>query len=181
MSQQTVRKKPRKNRKFRFQLLKEWIIGHYQPCRVADVGGGKGLLAFLLERDGWDVTVIDPERTIPLKKFKDMELGRRVKLTVEDWDKLKWREEKFCKEMVEDFDLLISLHGHGVNMKIIEAAAEYHKKFIILPCCVIDEPIVKRPGVDWLASLVEYAENKELRVGQADLNFKGKNRIIYNF
>ncbi len=51
------------------------------------------------------------------------------------------------KEMAKDFDLLIGLHAHGSNMKIIEAAAEYKKSFILMPCCVIDEPIVPQPNI----------------------------------
>src|SRR6202022_2949143 len=39
--------------KFRFQLLSAWIPEHFQPCRVADIGGGKGLLAYLLQKEGW--------------------------------------------------------------------------------------------------------------------------------
>lgn len=179
MSQNTVRKKPRKNKKFRFQLLKDWITANYQICRVADIGGGKGLLAYLLYLDGWDVTVIDPEKTLPLKKFKDIQLNRRIKLDESEWDKITWRETKFDLEMACDYDLLISLHGHGVNMKIIEAAAKFDRNFVILPCCVIDEPIVKREGVDWYQSLVDFAESLGLEVGQAEINFKGKNRIIY--
>jgi hypothetical protein len=40
-------------KKFRFQLLHRWIVDNVAPCRVADVGGGKGLLAFLLQQSGW--------------------------------------------------------------------------------------------------------------------------------
>lgn len=193
MSQNTARKKPRKNKKFRFQLLKEWIVANYSSCRVADIGGGKGLLAYLLYLEGWDVTVIDPERTLPLKKYKDLNTGRRIKLEaghgqpvpgagVEPpaFDDINWLESEFTVEMAKDYDLLVALHGHGVNMKIIEAAAKYQKRFILLPCCVIDEPIIKRPGVDWYQSLIKYAENLSLSARENKLNFKGRNRIIFN-
>ena len=43
-----------KMKKFRFQLLSDWIADNFTPCRVADVGGGKGMLAYLLERQGFD-------------------------------------------------------------------------------------------------------------------------------
>jgi len=184
MSQNTVRKKPRKNKKFRFQLLKEWIVANYSPCRVADIGGGKGLLAYLLYLDGWEVTVIDPERTLPLKKYKDLKTGQRIKLDTGDeqsaFDDIDWLESEFKIDMAKDFDLLVSLHGHGVNMKIIEAAAKFDKKFILLPCCVINEPIIKQPGIDWYQSLVDYEVSQGLKVGEDKINFKGKNRIIFN-
>lgn len=180
MSQRTVRKKPRKNKKFRFQLLKDWIVDNYSPCRVADIAGGKGLLAYLLYLEGWDVTVIDPERTLPLQKFKDLKLDKRIKLSGKDWEKIKWREKKFLIDMAQEYDLLIALHAHGVNMEIINASAKYGNNFILLPCCVIDEPIVKQPGIDWFESLVRYAKDKGLKIETAEINFKGKNRIIFN-
>lgn len=180
MSQRTVRKKPRKNKKFRFQLLKDWIVDNFSPCRVADIGGGKGLLAYLLYLDGWDVTVIDPEKTLPMKKFKDLELDKRIKLSSKEWEKIKWCEKKFSIGMARDFDLLVALHAHGVNMMIIDAAVKYNKKFVLLPCCVIDEPVVKKPGIDWFESLVEQAVKKGLEIETAEINFKGKNRIIFN-
>ena len=49
-------------KKFRFQLLHAWLVEHIVPCRVADIGGGKGLMAYLLGRSGWQATVIDPVR-----------------------------------------------------------------------------------------------------------------------
>ena len=147
---------------------------------MADIGGGKGLLAYLLYLDGWDVTVIDPERTLPMKKFKDFQLDKRIRLTEEDWQKIKWVEKEFVIEMARDYDLLISLHGHGVNMKIIEAAAKYDKKFVLLPCCVIDEPIVKQPGINWYQSLIKFAVDSGLEVNVDQLDFKGKNKVIYN-
>jgi hypothetical protein len=49
-----------KMKKFRFQLLHQWMTARIEPCRVADVGGGKGLLAYLLGQSGWAATVIDP-------------------------------------------------------------------------------------------------------------------------
>ena|SRR3990167_4958713 len=83
-------KKRRLNKKFRFQLLQEWLTNRYQPARVLDVGGGKGL-----------------------------------------------------------------------------------------PCCVIDEPLEKQPGINWLNSLIGYAKDKGFAVKRDTLNFKGQNVLIY--
>src|SRR5512147_745397 len=47
-------------KKFRFQLLHRWLTHNFAPCKAADIGGGKGLLAYLLSNDGWNATVIDP-------------------------------------------------------------------------------------------------------------------------
>src|SRR5436190_117862 len=57
-----------KMKKFRFQLLNRWMIEHLEPCRVADIGGGKGLLTYLLRQSGWPATVIDPvPQALPTK------------------------------------------------------------------------------------------------------------------
>ena len=48
------------NNKFRFQLLQMWLTARYKPAKVLDVGGGKGLLSYLLNKNGWGTTVVDP-------------------------------------------------------------------------------------------------------------------------
>ncbi len=147
---------------------------------MADIAGGKGLLAFLLHKDDWPVTMIDPEKTLTLKKYKDLATKKRVELTEADFAQFPWREEKFAPEMAKDFDLLVSLHGHGVQMQILEAAAKYQKKFVILPCCVIDEPIGKQPDVFWENTLIAYAKKLGLDVHTDTLDFTGKNIVLYN-
>ena len=64
-------------------------------------------------------------------------------------------------------------------MQIIDACAEYKKDFMLLPCCVIDEPIEKREDVDWRLSLVDYAREKGFIVKEEQFNFKGKNVALY--
>ncbi len=72
-----------KMKKFRFQLLHQWIQTHLKPGRVADVGGGKGLLAYLLQESGWAATVVDPVyQTLP-EKYKDLATERQVHLKAE--------------------------------------------------------------------------------------------------
>jgi hypothetical protein len=67
-----------KMKKFRFQLLHAWLTERFTPCRVADVGGGKGLMAYLLQRSGFDATVVDPiSQTLP-GKYKDLAKRPRV-------------------------------------------------------------------------------------------------------
>ena len=83
--------------------------------------------------------------------------------------------------MAENFDVLIGLHAHGSNMKIIEAAAEYKKDFILMPCCVIGEPITPQPNIDWMDSLEEYANELGIITKRFELNFKGQNVGFYSF
>ena len=67
-------------KKFRFQLLHLWLTQNYPPCKVADIGGGKGFLAYLLQCSGWDATVIDPAYQSLPEKYKDLTLNQRVKI-----------------------------------------------------------------------------------------------------
>ena len=67
-------------KKFRAQLLHVWLETNFQPCRAADIGGGKGLLGHLLERSGWEVTVIDPVGQPLPDKYKDIRTDQRVKV-----------------------------------------------------------------------------------------------------
>jgi len=130
MSQKTVRKKPRKPKKFRSQFVSEFLIRRYKPAKVADVGGGKGLLAYLLQESGWNTTVIDPLWQELPYKYKTLDGVRKM---IDDKQPVKRINEDFDPEMVKDFDLLIGLHLHGANMNIIKKCKEFDKDFL-LPC-----------------------------------------------
>lgn len=154
---------------FRFQLTAQWLIETYSPRKAADVGGGKGLLAYLLNQQGWDVTVIDPVNQDLPPKYKDLTLNKRLLLPSSA--KVPRIDLPFEEEMSKDFDLLIGLHAHGSNIKIINCAAKFHKDFVLFPCCVIDEPIEIRSKVNWMDSLEEYAKNLCLPVEKIKLNY----------
>jgi hypothetical protein len=172
--------KRRLNKKFRFQLLHAWLIKRYKPVKVLDVGGGKGLLSYLLNKNGWKATVVDPvDEDVYLTKYKDINTGKRVLLNKKDVRSIPRIRSIFKEEIAKDFDLLIGLHAHGSNLLIINACKKYDKDFVLLPCCVIDEPIVKKPNIDWLESLVDYAKNLGFEVKKDKLNFKGQNVLIY--
>lgn len=166
-----------KMKKFRFQLMHEWILQRLPKGRVADVGGGKGLLAFLLQQGGWNATVIDPvEQALP-SKYKDLDLNRRVKIAATDT--VPRLTQAFAPELAAQFDLLVSMHAHGCNIQLIDVAAAIQKKVILLPCCIIDEPLLPAPGQHWLTCLVEYALAKNLVVEPFRLNFRGQNIGLY--
>jgi hypothetical protein len=160
-------------KKFRFQLLHRWLTHNFAPCKAADIGGGKGLLAHLLIGEGWDVTVIDPIGQALPTKYKDIDTDTRVKIdpqvTVPHLD------AEFAPDQAAGFDLLIGLHAHGCNAAIINAAAAYGCGFVIFPCCVIDEPFYPPLGVHWLESLADYAIRQGHTIHPFRLNFKGQN------
>lgn len=170
---------PRKPHKFRFQLFHQWLVATYPPCRAADIGGGKGLLAYLLNQSGWQTTIIDPINQ-PLKhKYKDLTTGKRIKLSADQKLSVPRLSVPFAPNLTQNFDLLIGLHAHGSNLHIINGARGHHKDFAILPCCVINEPLTKQPGVNWFNSLFDYAQDLNLNPKIVQLNFVGQSQVIY--
>lgn len=167
----------RKMKKFRFQLLHQWMVAHLEPCRVADVGGGKGLLTYLLRQSGWPATVIDPvPQALPVK-YKDLSTGKQIHVPATAT--VPRRSEKFSLNLAQDFDLFVALHAHGCNIQLIDAAAQLNRRFIILPCCIIEEPLYPPSGVHWLQYVVDYAVRQSFRVEPFRLNFKGQNIGLY--
>lgn len=160
-------------KKFRTQLLHHWLVNTFTPCSVGDVGGGKGLLSYLLNQDGWDASVIDPiDQTLP-DKYKDIHSEQRVKIPPNA--SVRRTTACFEVEMGQNLDLLIGMHAHGCNALIIDACSRYGSGFILFPCCVIDEPFFPRLGVHWIECLADYATSKEMEIFPFRLNFKGQN------
>jgi hypothetical protein len=168
----------RKMKKFRFQLLHQWLVAHVQPCRVADIAGGKGMLAYLLQRDQWTATVIDPLNQGLPDKYKDIATGKRVKIPA--LDQVRRLDQPFEASLGRHFDLLVGMHAHGCNAKVIEAASEFGCGFLLFPCCVIDEPFYPPLGVQWLESVTDYAVRLGHPVYPFRLNFKGQNIGLFS-
>lgn len=164
-------------KKFRFQLLHEWLVSELSPCRVADIGGGKGLLTYLLTQSGWQAVVIDPvEQELP-RKYKDFYTNKRVLIPA--GAAVTRISQNFAPAMTQDFDLLVGLHAHGCNVQIIDASAEFRTSFVLLPCCVIDEPFYPRRGATWVGALTDYAIRQGFDVRPFRLAFSGQNIGIY--
>lgn len=166
-----------KMKKFRFQLLHQWISTHLEPGRMADVGGGKGLLAYLLQGSGWTTAVIDPiDQALPTK-YKDLQTNKQT--AIAESERVSRINAEFEPSMAQNFDLLVAMHAHGCNIQLIDAALQYDCDLILLPCCVIHEPILPPAGTEWIQWLVEYVIDKGYTVVPFRLNFKGQNIGIY--
>lgn len=159
--------------KFRFQLLHQWLVENFAPCHVADIGGGKGLLTYLLRQSGWDATVIDPVSQALPDKYKEIGTGRRIRIA--PTERVPRVDQEFESAMAQNFDLLIGMHAHGCNVKIIDGAAAFGRSFVLVPCCIIDEPLYPPRGVHWLQCLLDYAIGKGLPAQPFQLNFSGQN------
>ena len=57
---------------------------------------------------------------------------------------------------------------------ILEAAKAHGCNFVLLPCCVIDEPATPPRDVHWLPWLSDQASEMGFRVDHFRLNFKGQ-------
>ena len=163
----------RKMKKFRFQLFHRWLVERFEPCRIADIAGGKGLLTYLLQKSGWEALVIDPVRQSLPGKYKDIGTGKRVRIP--PTERVRRIDRAFQANMARHYDMLVGMHAHGCNVKVIDAAAEFGCGFVLFPCCVIDEPFYPPLGVHWLESLADYAVRKGHEVYPFRLNFKGQN------
>lgn len=162
---------------FRFQVITKWLTETYSPRKAVDVGGGKGLLAYLLNKQGWDVSVIDPVNQRLPTKYKDIETNTRQLISASD--SVHRIDEPFEEEMAKEYDLLIGLHAHGSNIKIINASLKYNKDFVLLPCCVIDEPIEVQADINWMDSLESYALELGLPVEKVTLNFVRQSTALF--
>lgn len=174
-----VNKKPRRNKKYRFQLLHACLVSRYMPTSVLDVAGGKGLLTYLLKQSGWNAVVVDPVSDFRPLKYRQLDTKVQTKLSKEEQQNIPRIKATFNEDMVKDFNLIVGLHAHGCNMKIINACKKYNRDFVLLPCCVVDEPIEKIPNVNWLNSLIDYASSLGFVVKKDTLDFKGQNILIY--
>jgi hypothetical protein len=135
------------------------------------------LLAYLLQLDGWESTVIDPiHQGLPVK-YKDLANDKQIK--VAETERVPRLSQPFAPELATQFDLLVAMHAHGCNIQMIHAARECNIPCLLLPCCVIDEPIVPPPGTHWLACVADYARETGFNVEPFRLNFKGQNIGIY--
>jgi hypothetical protein len=159
-------------KKFRFQLLAEWISGNFPPCAVADVGGGKGLLAYLLQGAGFNCTVIDPVNQALPAKYRDPGSGRQVKIPASA--SVPRLAQDFHPGLAERFDLLVALHAHGVNLQILDAVRDLGVSCVVLPCCVIGERSVPEADQDLLTWLTGQARESGLPAEYFYLNFKGR-------
>ncbi len=161
-----------KMKKFRFQLLARWITDSFPPCRVADVGGGKGLLTHLLGRAGFQAEVVDPvDQPLP-PRYRDLASGRRVRLG--DEDRVARRRVPFRPDLGRRYDLLVALHAHGCNLAVLDTVAQAGNSCVVLPCCVVDEPAAPGPGQNWFLWLAGQARGLGLEPEFFALNFRGQ-------
>jgi hypothetical protein len=161
-----------KPKRFRAQLLAGWIAERFPPCTVADVGGGKGLLTWLLNEAGFRAEVVDPvDQPLP-SRYRDLASGRRVRLGGDD--RVPRRRARFGPALGRRYDLLVALHAHGSNLAVLETVAQAGNSCVVLPCCVVEEPAAPPPGRNWFLWLADHARGLGLEPEFFSLNFSGQ-------
>ena len=161
-----------KPKRFRSQLLAGWITETFPPCAVADVGGGKGLLTWLLNEVGFRAEVVDPvDQPLP-SRYRDPASGRRVRLG--DDDRVPRRRTRFGPALGRRYDLLVALHAHGSNLAVLDTVAQARNSCVVLPCCVVEEPSAPAPGQNWFMWLADRARALGLEPEFFALNFRGQ-------
>jgi hypothetical protein len=161
-----------KPKRFRSQLLAGWIAERFPPCTVADVGGGKGLLTWLLNEAGFRAEVVDPvDQPLP-SRYRDLASGRRVRLGGDE--RVPRRRARFGPALGRRYDLLVALHAHGSNLAVLETVAQAGNSCVVLPCCVVEEPAAPPPGQNWFLWLADHARGLGLEPEFFALNFSGQ-------
>jgi len=135
------------------------------------------LLAYLFQQSGWAATVIDPIQQGLPDKYKDMATAKQMRIP--PTARVPRIDRPFTPSMAADFDILVAMHAHGCNIQMIDAAAHYGRSVILLPCCIIQEPIIPPPGTHWIQCVVDYALQQALSIRPFRLNFKGQNIGLY--
>jgi hypothetical protein len=136
-----------------------------------------------LKQYGFDSIVVDPAyQELPNKLRKDAydKKQGRFLLSEEERKSIEHINDVFKPEMVKDFDLIVGLHAHGCMYHTIEQCASLDKKFVLLPCCVVDEPIEKPHGINWkdfIAGLAKDIHKDKTQV--TNLDFVGNNLTIF--
>jgi hypothetical protein len=161
-----------KPKRFRSQLLAGWIADTFPPCTVADVGGGKGLLTWLLNQAGFQAEVVDPvDQPLP-SRYRELASGRRVRLGGDH--RVPRRRTRFGPALGRRYDLLVALHAHGSNLAVLDTVAQAGNSCVVLPCCVVEEPAAPGPGQNWFLWLVDHARGLGLEPEFFSLNFAGQ-------
>jgi len=158
-------------------LLANWIEKSFDKQSVADIGGGNGLLTYLLILKGFDSAVFDPVFE-PLPGYYKNQFNQKI--IIRDGAMVPYIDQEYSMDVAESFDLIVGLHAHEVNLQIIETTAKLGNNFVILPCCFGDEPVDLGPNANWYDFLLERAEKLGHKVDTFQLPFKGKNKGIYS-
>ena len=140
--------------KRRFEHFAAFLRARFPGARrVYDVAGGMGKLNAELAKAGFDALTFDV---------------RHKRLPVA------FAERRFTLDEPCACDLVVGMHPDGATRLIVEYAAKHRVPFAIVPCCSDDGS----PYKTWMKVLRALAEERGLRVEEADLPMAGRARVL---
>ncbi len=159
----------------RFRVFAEFITQQFPDARkVADIGGGRGLLSVELQRVGFESVVIDPRRVenLPRRIRKEIrkEALRSGKLT-----NIAKAEIQIEQMDLSSFDLAVGMHPDQATEHIVRESVQAAVPFAIVPCCVMPIDGLGRTFEVWLEYLASLAQGSRT----ARLQISGRNTVLY--
>ena len=146
---------------YRFEVIAMFLNEYFgnQIQYIADVAGGQGMLAKLLNKYNYEAEVIDPR-------------GWRIK-------GVPGRAEEFDPSCASYYDVIVGLHPDEATRPIAEAARE--RPTLIIPCCNFwsDEKLGRNELVE---AIEAYYDENDMEYQRIEFPFKGpKNLGILSF
>ena len=141
----------------RFVVLAEYISERFgsDVHYIADVAGGQGMLARLLNKHyAYEAEVVDP------RGWTLVGVPSRV--------------DEFTPEMAGYYDLIVGLHPDEATRAVVEAAL--HRPALVIPCCNhwSEEKLGRDELVDAIA---DYYEQQSVRYERVTFDFQGPKNI----
>lgn len=142
----------------RFEEIAGFIYERYgnKIKYIADVAGGQGLLAKILNKKyNYEAEVIDP-REYQLKGVAN-------------------RQGEYSRDMADYYDLIIGLHPDEATREVVESA---HKKpVLVIPCCNFWDRSRKLGSKELVADICAYLDAQNIKYEMIKFNFKGPKNV----
>lgn len=146
----------------RFEVLANFVYEHYGKSvkYIADVAGGQGMLAKLLNKKFNYVTeVIDP------REYSVKGVERRVC--------------EYTPDMASYYDLIIGLHPDEATRPVAESAFE--RPIILVPCCNFWDKTRKLGSKAIAEDIALFYEKNGISYKMETLSMKYPNVVVYTF
>lgn len=159
----------------RFRFFADFIEAAFPEARhIADVGGGRGLLAVELMLRGLVCTVIDPRRPTKLPRQVRKKI-RKEMIRRGTAPPLEAVTNGVDETDLAPYDLIVGMHPDEATEPIVRSAVEWGKPFAVAPCCVMPLDGEGRTFEEWMDYLVSLAPGCKT----ATLPMEGRNVVIY--
>lgn len=122
---------------------------------IADVAGGQGMLARLLNKRGYEAEVVDP-RGWTLVGVAD-------------------RQAEYTADMADYYDLVVGLHPDEALREVVASAAT--RPVVVVPCCNFWDRTTKLGKDELLHAIEADCQAKGISVERRELPFKGPKNV----